>query len=354
MNIIPLRRMNPRSSHLLARVATAALLAVPVLGVVPVASESQQGLTGTLVVVNKGEATLSLIDVATGAIRGRVPTGDGPHEVVLTGDGSTAVVTDYGSRSGGRTLTVVDVAAARVIRTIDLGRHTRPHGIAVMPGDEVVAVTSEASGHVILVRLSDGEIVSEIPTDHPGSHMLAMTSDGATIYTSNMGDGTVTQLDVATGRPVRSVAVAGRLEAIGVTPDGDEVWVGSNDEGTVSVVRGSGTEVETALDGFEWPYRVLFTPDKRLVLLPDLGRNELRIVDRASRTELAVLEFPGGGPQGITLDADATHAFLSLARQGRLVVIDLSTQQVVRSIETGPTPDGVAYTTRVFPVSGPS
>ena len=308
----------------------------------------QEGLEGTLVVVNKGVATLTVIDVASGEIRGTVPTGQGPHEVVLTSDGSTAIVTDYGARSGGSTLTVIDVAGLSVVRTIDLERHTRPHGISVLPGDELVAVTSEASGHVVLVRIADGEIVSEIPTGHGGSHMLAMVADGRTIFTSNMADGTVSRLDVASAAHTGSTEVAPRLEAIGVTPDGEEVWVGSNDEGTVSVVHTASGEVETALHGFEWPYRVLFTPDKRLVLLPDLGRHELRIVDRAAREELAVLEFPGDGPQGITLDADADYAFLSLSRAGRLVVVDLDRREVVRSIDTGPTPDGVAYTPRAF------
>ena len=339
-----------------ARFASVAAVAVPsaLAGLVTAAgarpAAAQEGIVGTLVVVNKGEATLTVIDAASGTIRGRVPTGRGPHEVVLTGDGATAIVTDYGVETGGSTLTIVDVAGLRVARTVDLGRHTRPHGVSVMPGDELVAVTSEASGHVVLVRIADGEIAAEIPTGHPGSHMLAMVGDGETIYTSNMGDATVGELDVAGGELVRSVGVPARPEAIGVTNDGSEVWVGSNEQGTVSVVRPGTSEVETALAGFEWPYRILFTPDRRLVLIPDLGRNELRIVDRVSREELARLEFPGARPQGITLDDDASHAFLSLADEGRMVVIDLERREVVRSIDTGPTPDGVAFTTRVFPV----
>ncbi|MDX1579684.1 MAG: gluconolaconase, partial [Gemmatimonadota bacterium] len=87
-----------------------------------------QGLSGTLVVVNKGPSTVSIVDLASGALLGRLPTGAGPHEVVLTSDGATAVVTDYGARTGGSTLTVVDVENQRILRTIDLGPHRRPHG----------------------------------------------------------------------------------------------------------------------------------------------------------------------------------------------------------------------------------
>lgn len=306
-----------------------------------------QELTGTIVVVNKGASTARIIDVGSGRTLATLPTGNGPHEVVMSGDGARAVVTDYGGRPGGSTLTVIDVQALSVERTIDLGEHSRPHGIAFLSGDDLVAVTSEDSRHVVIVRLDDGEIVKVIPTGHPGSHMLAMVASGERIYTSNIGDGTVSELDVAAGSLAGTVNVPPQPEAIGVTPDGSEVWVGSNAEGTVNVIDTASGEVEVALRDFGWPYRILFTPDQSRVLIPDLRGNELRIVDRAERRALHVVPFPDGGPQGITLTTGATHAFQSLSRQGVVKVVDVETGAVVTEIEAGPTPDGVAYTDRV-------
>ncbi len=310
-------------------------------GLFPPLTANAQEATGTLAVVNKSIDAVSILDLSSGRLLARLPTGNNPHEVVLTSDGSTAVVTDYGDR----TLTVIDLPSLSVARTIDLGRHQAPHGISVLPGDELVAVTSERSGHVVIVRIADGEIVAEIPTGHPGSHMLGVTRDGATIYTSNISDGTVSALDVANRSHAATFTVPAQPEAIGVSPEGQEVWVGSNGEGAVSVIHVASGEVEEALTGFQWPYRILFT-DSGLVLIPDLRGDRLPIVDRASREERAVLDFPGGGPQGVTLSADGGTAFLSLSRQGVLAVIDLETFEVTREIETGQTPDGVAFTTR--------
>jgi len=58
--------------------------------------------------------------------------------------------------------------------------------------------------------------------------------------------------------------------------DGKEVWVGSNATGVVSVVDPATGVVVPAAEGFGWPYRVLFSPDTRTVMLPDLRREELR------------------------------------------------------------------------------
>ena len=205
---------------------------------------------GTLIVVNKGAASASIVDVRTGEVLKTLPTGEGPHEVVVSGDGTTAVVTVYGARDAGNTLAVIDVPGLEVVRTIDLGTHRRPHGIDFMPGDEVVAVTTEQSRHVVLVNLETGEIVSELPTEGDVSHMLAIPGSADLIYTSDIRDGTVTEIEVVKGTAVRKFEVPITPEAIGVTPEGSEVWVGSNDLGVVSVVDTESGEVAQVLEGF--------------------------------------------------------------------------------------------------------
>jgi DNA-binding beta-propeller fold protein YncE len=326
-----------------ARVTLAALTIAALVVSAPAAAQS--GPTGTLVVTNKSTASATLIDIASGRVLATLPTGAGPHEVVMSRDGRLAVVTDYGAQSAGHTLTVIDVPGRQVARTIDLGEYRRPHGIAFLPGDSLVAVTSEASGNVVIVDPAAGAIRKVIPTEHAGSHMLAFGITADRIYTGDIGSNTVSELDPAAGSYVRSFDVPRQPEAIGVPPDGREVWVGSNAEGKVSVVTPATGQVRTAAEGFGWPYRIVFTPDGATVVMPDLRGEEVRFVERATHRELGRLPFPDGGPQGITITPDGRWAFLSLSGQNRVVLIDLQSRAVVRSIDAGATPDGVAYTT---------
>ena len=313
------------------------------------------GLTGTLVVTNKSPSTATIIDVGSGRILATLPTGNGPHEVVLSGDGRWAVVTDYGAQQGGRTLTVIGVPALRVARTVDLGQYTRPHGIVFLPGDSLVVVTSETSGNIVVVNILEGAVRRAVATGAQGSHMVAVTGNGAMAYTGNIGSNTVTQFDLRTGKSVRSWTVPEQPEAINVTPDGREVWVGSNATGRVSVVDVGRGSVAAAAEGCGWPYRILYSPDTRLVLLPDLRKEELRFVERASRRELGRLAFPGGAPQGIAITPDGRYALQSLSREGRVAIIDVATRAVTGSFAAGGSPDGIAYTRRVIsatPTSG--
>jgi len=305
-----------------------------------------QGLSGTLVVTNKTPSTATIIDVATGKALATLPTGKNPHEVVISRDGRTAVVTDYGTGSA-PTLTVIDVPGKRVARTISLGQYTAPHGIAYLPGDSLVIVTSERTNNVVIVAVGAGEIRKVIPTNQRGSHMVGVTADGRRAWTGNIGDNSVSELDLVAGTFVRSIPVPNQPEAINVTPDGREVWVGSNQTGKVSVVDPSSGSVTTAAEGVSWPYRVLFTPDRSTVVLPDLRNHEVRFLERATRREVSRLSLPGAGPQGVAITPDGRYLLESLSTQARVVVIEMRTRAVVGHIPAGETPDGVAYTPNV-------
>jgi len=311
---------------------------IPMLAVIAVLAQDP---SGTLIVTNKAAGTASIIDVAAGRVLAELPTGDGPHEVVASSNGRTAVVTNYGAQTGGNTLTVIDVAGRRVARTIDLGQYTRPHGAAFLPGDSIVAVTSETTRNVVLVRVADGSVVRALPTGEPGSHMLAVTADGSRIYTGNIPTGNISEINVASGARTRTFSVPPQPEAVTVSGDGAEVWAGSNAQGSVSVVMTRDGSATTVLSGLGWPYRILLTPDGRRALVPDYRGGSLRIVDRATRAERARVAL--SGPQGIAVSADSRFAFVSLPNDDAIAVVDLDGARVIRQLPAGSRPDGIAW-----------
>ena len=138
------------------------------------------------------------------------------------------------------------------------------------------------------------------------------------------------------------IPVPSQPEAITVSAAGDEVWVGSNTEGTVSVVRTGDGLVETVVRGIARPYRVLITPDQRLALIPDYSGGTLRIIDRATRLERGRVAL-SGGPQGITVTPDSHTAFVTLSQEDRVAIINLESLTIVGYVPAGSQPDGVAW-----------
>src|SRR5829696_504839 len=82
----------------------------------------------TLLVLNK-EGSLAIVDPASKKILGKVQVGEQPHEVDVSADGKLAFVTNYGNGPNGNTLSVVDLAARKELRRVDISPLTRPHGL---------------------------------------------------------------------------------------------------------------------------------------------------------------------------------------------------------------------------------
>jgi DNA-binding beta-propeller fold protein YncE len=81
----------------------------------------------------------------------------------------------------------------------------------------------------------DGAILV-MNTQACASHMVVITGDGTRAFTSDIGAGAVSELNLTAKSLVRVIPVAPRVEGVAVTPDGSEVWAGSNTNGTVSVI----------------------------------------------------------------------------------------------------------------------
>ena len=90
---VPARRPQDRRRADVSLLAVRALVAAACLCASAPAAVAQRGaLSGEqLIVLNKSDATASLIDLGTGAVVATMPVGTGPHEVAVSPDGRTAV-----------------------------------------------------------------------------------------------------------------------------------------------------------------------------------------------------------------------------------------------------------------------
>lgn len=309
---------------------------------------------GTLIVLNKAEASASLINLEHGKEVKRVPVGEGPHEVAVSPDGRVAVVADYGAREGGNTLTVIDVINAQPLSTIDLGNHRRPHGIVYLDERRVI-VTTEASQSVQVVDIVDGLVLHTISTGQQGTHMVAVTPDRTRAFTANMGSDNVTALDLTEMKVIGQILTGDEAEGIDISPDGKEVWVSNRREHSISIIDVESLNVLEKIECGRMPIRVKFTPDGSKVLVSNAQSGEVAIFDATTRQEIArtKIELPGSGEQmlgsqgpvpiGILFTPSGDRAFVASANADVVSVIDTETWTIQQPLIAGKQPDGLAY-----------
>ncbi len=316
---------------------------------------------GTLVVLNKSEASASLIDLSTGAVVATVPTGEGPHEVDISPDGKLAVSTNYGTRAaGGSSLTVIDVPSAQVVRTIDLGEYRRPHGITWLGGSGEVAVTAEENKAVITINVHSGKVTGSVKTEQEVSHMVVVTPGGRRAFVANIGSGSVSVLDLWTMEHLADLPTGEGAEGITITPDGSEVWVTNRSADTVTVIDAASLEVLAELESKSFPIRAKATPDGKHVLVSNARTGDVSVFSVETKKEVRRIPmdlsseategrlFAGqfgesSVPIGILIRPDGKRAYVANANADVVSVIDLETWKTAGTLRPGKEPDGLAY-----------
>jgi DNA-binding beta-propeller fold protein YncE len=309
---------------------------------------AQAPATGRLLVANQQAASASIIELSTGAVT-HVPVGNGPHEAAISPDGKWGFITIYGvggPQGAGNQIAVIDMDAKKVARMIDLGQYTRPHSVVPVAGSPLkLIVSSETTQNAVVVDAEKGMVIGAVSTQAPASHMVAVQADGKRAYSANIQPGTITVLDMVSGKATGTVAIGPRSEGLATTADGNEVWVGSMTAGTVSVVNVAAMKVDTVLSGFGVPYRMAVSHDSKLAVIVEAEANRIGVIDARARKLLGSVEV-GGSPRGVSISPDSKWAFITLGPQNEVVVVELATRKVIGRYTVQTAPDGIAYSAR--------
>ena len=296
-----------------------------------------------LLVLNKEDATLAIVEPVSGKVLGTVPTGEGPHELVVSSDGKFAFASNYGTGPApGHTISMIDIAARKEVRRIDVAPLSRPHGLAFAGGK--VYFTAEASKKIARYDPAANKIDWEFETGQTTTHMLLPMKDPRTIFTSNIGSDSVSMVEQAASGWAQTVIPVGKgPEGIDVAPNGREVWSAHSRDGGVSIIDVATKKVaHTIALGTKRSNRIKLTPDGKFALVSDLDAGDLVVMDAAARKEIKRIAL-GKMPEGILLTPDGSQVFVAVNGDNNVAVIDPKSWTVTRRITAGKGPDGLAW-----------
>ena len=317
-----------------------------------------------LLVLEKADSTLAIVDPATLKVVGRVPAGPDPHEVEASPDGKLAYISNYGGPDSNlNTISVVDVVAQKALTPVSLGELHSPHGLFFAGGKLYFTVeTNKAFGRY---DPASQKIDWVLGTGQDRTHMIWVDKSLERIVTSNVSSGTISIIDHITPRSgggpppgpggprktweVRNVPSGHGSEGFDVSPDGKYVWAANAQDGTVTIIDlATISAVQTFPISVKFANRLKFTPDGSRVFVAGLGggaTGNVSVIDTASHKEIKTLDL-GGGSAGILMAPDGTRAFVAVSAANKVAVVDLKTLDVAGTVATGRGPDGLAWAVR--------
>jgi YVTN family beta-propeller protein len=311
---------------------SAAVLAVVLVAASPAAAE-------TLLIGNKGENTVSFVDLASGKERARVDTGAAPHEVAISPSGKEAAVVAF----GGTTIDIFDIASARRLRRIDLAPNAAPHGI-VWTRDDRILITAEKSKSLAIVDPRRGTVAA-IGTDQDGSHMVVVSPDRRRAYVANIGSGTVSVFDLRRAQKLGDIAIGGNPEGLALTRDGNQLWVGDNAAPRLRVIDLATERVIATLPTDPVAIRVAISPDGSTAVTSNIGAGTLSVFDVATRKPLRTIVVSGAREAiqaSLLFSRDGQRIYVAETGRNTIAEVELASGRVLRRIAAGKNGDGLA------------
>jgi len=312
----------------------------------------------TLLALSKTDHTLAMVDPVSLKVMARVPVGSDPHEVIASSDGKTAYVSIYGGGSL-HEINVIDLVAKKPLYNIDTRPFLGPHGLTFVGGK--LWFTVEGSKCVGRYDPATKKIDWCMGTGQDRTHMIYVTQDEKSVYTTNVSSGTVSILTdtlPAPGpmgppgfQPHRQwmqtlVPVSKGSEGFDVSPDGKQLWAASADDGSIAVIDLATMKVASTIDAkVMGANRLQFTPNGKMVLVSSLRNGDLCVFDVATHKEIKKINMGHAGA-GILVEPNGLRAFVGCTPDNYVAVIDLKTLEVINHIDVGDGPDGLAWAVR--------
>src|SRR5580658_9620948 len=324
-------------------------IAVLGLAIMPAFTADLLPTKGWLLVANKGDHTLGIVDPASGTQVAAIDEGGVTgHEVIASPDGRMAYVPIYGDSGVGKPGTdgtkviAVDLASHKITGTLDFGRGVRPHCPMFGPANGLLYVSTELDQAIAIVDPHSMKVVGKVPTGQMESHMFAISHDGKRAYTANVGAGTVSVLDLDAKRVITVIPIAKQTQRMSLSVDDRLAFTSDVDAPRLAVIDTGSNKIKQWVDLPGEGYGTAPTRDGKYLLVPITKGNMVAVVDLGSMKVVHTITVPAA-PQEMLIRPDGRTAYVSCDASAKVAEISLTDWKVTRLIDAGKGADGLAW-----------
>ena len=302
----------------------------------------------SVIVLNSGEATLSLIDEATHQVIDTVPTGKEPHHLMVTPDNSSLIVANSVSNN----LMFVDPKTGKVQRWVE--NIEDPYQIGFSPDRKWLVTTGLRLDRLDIYHY-DGHnmtLASRLPLAVMPSHM-AFTNDSKTVFVTLQVSGELAAVDLAT-QTVKWKMKVGKVPAgLWMTPGDRYLLVGMTGADYVAVVDWRNQKVIKTITTGKGAHNFRSLADGKHVAVSNRVASTISIIDEDTLTNVGDITGLMPGPDDMELSADKRYLWVTFRFAKHVGVIDLTTRKLIQTIAVGRSPHGIYFFDRA-PVTAPN
>jgi YVTN family beta-propeller protein len=298
------------------------------IGLLGVSTARPASAAGLAFIANSGDATVSVIDIATRKELKRVPMLREPDHLGPTPDGKELVVCD----DSGNTMFFLDPKTGNVLRQAPVAD---PYQFQFSPDQKFLVVNGLARNQIDIYDAVSLKLVKRVPAPSLPSH-LTFSPDSSMEYSTLQGSNSVIAINLKTMEPVWTVEV-GALPA-GILWVNGKLLVGIMGEDYVAVINPADGKVEQKIHTAKGAHNIFFSPDKSRLYVTNRVAGEVVALDIDSLKEIGRWHIPSG-PDDISFDHEG-KLWITERWGHKVAILDTNTNQV-EEIRVGRSPHGI-------------
>lgn len=304
-----------------------------------------------VIVLNSGEATLSLIDQATDQIVGqKIPTGKEPHHLMLTPQGRSLIVANSVSND----LMFVDPKTGALQKRIE--NIEDPYQLGFSPDGKWFVTTGLRLDHLDIysydVKTDTPTLVKRLPLAAMPSHM-AFTKDGKTVFVTLQISGQVAAVDLPTQTVKWKMNVGNTPAGLWLTPGDKYLLVGMTGEDDVAVIDWRKQSIVKRIQTGKGAHNFRSLDDGVHVAVSNRVASTISIIDENTLTNVGDITGLMPGPDDMELTPDRRYLWVTFRFAKHVGIIDMKTHKLVKTIAVGRSPHGIFFYDRA-PVTAPN
>lgn len=291
-------------------------------------------------VPNNRSNTLTEIDPATFRVIRTIRVGTGPQHVTPSWDMRHL----YVGNTYSNTLTEIDPMSGRAVRTISV---PDPYNLYFTPDGSLAIDVAERLQRLFFFDPHTWALRGSVAIPWAGADHLDFSANGRYLLLSTEYAGQVVKVNVSERRVVGSVHVGGSPVDVKLSPDGEVFYVANQVRGGVSVIDPVHMREVRFIRTGAGAHGFCISRDAR----------ELYVSNRLAGT-ISVLNFAsgrvertwhvGGSPDMMQVSADGAELWVSNRYDGTVSVVATRNGRVIRTIHVGSEPHGLT----LFPQPG--
>lgn len=311
------------------------------IGTLALGMVAAPALAEVVVVLNSGDATVTLIDKDTQKVLETFPVGKEPHHLIATPDDKSLIV----ANAVGNDLVFLDPVTGKVQQRV--ANIDDPYQIGFSPDQKWFLTTGNRLDRVDVYRW-DGKalkIAKQLPLAKTPSH-IAFTADSRVAFVTLQDSNEVVAIDLPTQTVMWRMNAGSAPAGVWVTPDQKYLLVGMTGADYVAVIDWHTRTVVKQIQTGKGAHNFRAVGDKRHLFLSNRVSGTISIIDQQTLTKVGDITGLPAGPDDMELTADGKTLWVSFRWARSVGLIDVASRKLVKTIRVGRSPHGIYFRTR--------